>query len=181
MDVEIRALGIGELPRLRAHLRRHFAESNADDGWYMPFDPAAGLGPAGPSARGLARAISEPGWQRCFAAFDAGRSRIVGHVDLAGDGLATGLHRCELGIGIERPYRSRGLGSRLMQVALGFARDTGTIAWVDLKVFAHNDGARRLYRRLGFVEVGTVSDRFRIGATSIDDVIMTLRLGAPGT
>ncbi len=43
-------------------------------------------------------------------------------------------------------------------------------------MFSHNAPGRALYERLGFTEVGTLTDRFRIQGTSIDDVIMTLNV-----
>jgi RimJ/RimL family protein N-acetyltransferase len=64
-----------------------------------------------------------------------------------------------------------------MDAAIGFSRDAESLRWLDLRVFAHNARARALYRSLGFEEVGTLRDRFRIGEVSIDDVIMTLRVG----
>ena len=100
-------------------------------------------------------------------------------MDLKGDALAAGLHRSELGIGIERSYRGRGLGRQLMQVAIDFALGAATLDWLDLKVFAHNTPARALYRSLGFEEIGTVIDRFRIGGVSVDDVLMTLAVRSP--
>ena len=55
MDVDIRLIGAGDLPALRAHLRRHFAESGAGGGFYfMPFDPADETGPTGPAQEQLA-------------------------------------------------------------------------------------------------------------------------------
>jgi len=48
--------------------------------------------------------------------------------------------------------------------------------WIDLGVFAHNEAARALYKSVGFVEVGTVKDQFRVDGVSIDDVSMTLAL-----
>jgi RimJ/RimL family protein N-acetyltransferase len=61
-----------------------------------------------------------------------------------------------------------------MTRAIAFAADAEPIHWLDLKVFGHNTPARALYRSLGFVEIGTVADRFRIEGVSIDDVLMTL-------
>jgi len=98
-------------------------------------------------------------------------------VDLKGDGLKTGRHRCELGIGIEREHRGKGLGRRLMETAVEFARDAGTLTWVDLRVFAHNATARALYLDMGFSEVGTLVEGFRIEGQTVDDVIMTLKVG----
>lgn len=127
----------------------------------------------------LSLPLDAPGWQRWFGAWVDSGTRIVAHVDLKGDALVSGLHRCELGLGIERSHRGRGLGRRLMQVAIDFARDAPTLDWLDLKVFAHNTPARALYRSLGFAEIGTVADRFRIGSASIDDVLMTLDVRNP--
>ena len=110
-------------------------------------------------------------------AIDAtGGRRVVAHVNLKGDGLATGLHRCELGIGIEEAYRSAGLGRRLMGTAIDFARHAPSLNWLDLRVFSHNTPARVLYISLGFKEVGTWFDRFRISGQSIDDILMTLNV-----
>ena len=43
-------------------------------------------------------------------------------------------------------------------------------------MFAHNERARRLYEKLGFVEIGRTEDAYRMGKQSIDDVHMTLRI-----
>ena len=118
----------------------------------------------------------ERGWQRCWVAI-AADGNIVGDVELKGSSLTSELHRCELGIGIERPSRGGGLGRRLMETAIEFARGVETLAWVDLRVFAHNAPGRALYRSVGFVEVGTLADRFRIDGQSIGDVMMTLSVG----
>lgn len=66
-----------------------------------------------------------------------------------------------------------------MDTAIAFAREASPIDWLDLRVFAHNAPARRLYCRLGFVEIGTKVDCFRVGADSIDDVFMTLNVAKP--
>ena len=175
MAIQIRALTEDDLDRFAAHFNRHRAESGRDDIHFMPFDPNDADGPRGLDRTGLEKPLHSPGWQRWFAAFETD-GRIVGHVDLKGDDLKTGLHRCELGIGIERSHRGHRLGRRLMQMAISFARKTDTLEWVDLRVFAHNKAARALYESLGFVEVATIVDRFRITGTRVDDVLMTLHL-----
>lgn len=47
------------------------------------------------------------------------------------------------------PHRGRGVGERLVDVALSVARDRGCVA-LDLEVEAGHDAAERLYQRLGF-------------------------------
>lgn len=173
-QLEIVALERRHIRLFNEHFARHRAESGRGEWHFMPFAPDDSRGPGGLDDRRLDLPLDAPGWQRWFVALDEQRARIVGHVDLKGEVLVTALHRCELGIGIERSHRSRGLGKRLMQQAIDFARGADTVHWLDLKVFAHNTPARALYRSLGFEEIGTVTDRFRIEGTRIDDVLMTL-------
>ena len=172
---DIRPLAHDDVAPLREHFRRHLAESGRGDPHFVPFVPGGPEGPVGLDAEAMTRPLSEPGWQRWFLAVTE-RGEIVGHVNLKGDKLRAGLHRCDLGIGIERAHRAQGLGRRLMQTAIEFARNAPTLAWIDLRVFGHNARARALYVSLGFAEVGTLADRFRIEGQSIDDVIMTLRI-----
>lgn len=142
----------------------------------MPFAQNDPSGPRGISVEKAFLGLNEAGWQRWFCAHDLDSGLIIGHVDLKHDGLNSGLHRSELGIGIESGFRQQGLGRRLMGQAIAFASHSGCIEWIDLRVFANNHAARALYCSLGFVEVGTLTDRFRIDSQRIDDVIMTLRL-----
>lgn len=176
MSPVIRPLSSRDRAAFEAHFARHRAESGqGGDVHFMPFEPGDPLGPSGLDGDALTRPLSDLRWQRWFVAFSDHRN-IVGHVNLTGDTLRVGRHRCELGIGIERSHRARGLGRRLMTTAMEFAEASGSLAWIDLRVFAHNVPARALYRALGFEEIGTIADRFRIGGTSVDDVMMTLRL-----
>ncbi len=67
-----------------------------------------------------------------------------------------------------------------MERTLAWAKEAG-LAYMDLGVFSGKDRAEHLYRRVGFVEVGRVPDRYRVGADVLDDVLMTLDLAAwPG-
>ncbi|MEQ8859290.1 MAG: GNAT family protein [Pseudomonadales bacterium] len=174
MTLVIDRVDANDLQLLAEHQARHRAESGQDGFHFMPFAPGDDSGPRLRLAEGLERPLTEPGWERVFAAFTDHRAGIVGEVNLTGDSLRTGLHRCELGIGIEHSHRGQGLGRRLMQTAIDFVRAAEPLAWLDLKVFAHNHPARALYRTLGFQEIGTVTDRFRIDGARIDDVMMTL-------
>ena len=161
---------------LESHFQRHRAESGGPEGHFMPFDPDDPEGPKGLDAAALGLALTDPGWQRWWAALDG--DEVIGHVNLKGPGLRTILHRCELGIGIERYRRGGGLGRRLMAAALDFARAEPSIDWVDLMVMQTNTTARALYESLGFTHIGTYEDRFRIQGKSIGDVMMTLSVAA---
>ncbi len=120
------------------------------------------------------KATTEAGWRRSWGL--RGADRIIGHVELHAGRLPTGLHRCTVGLAVERDYRREGFGRALMQTCIDWAREQPSIVWIDLGVFANNSGAVRLYKSLGFSEVGTTQDRFRVDGQSITDISMTLRV-----
>ena len=178
MAPTIRALALDDGQRFQDHIGRVRAESGrGGNPPFMPTTPADQVDPAKLDFATYARPLTEPKWRRAFVLVTEDGS-IVGHVDLQGDQFRAGLHRCELGIGIERPYRRLGFGRQLLQNAIELARASRRIDWIDLYVFGHNAAARALYRNLGFEEAGTVTDRFRIDGRSIDDVIMTLKVSS---
>ena len=176
MHYDIRAVEADHTEALKAHFNRHRAESGRGDIHFMPFAPDDPDGPRGLNTDGLALPLSEPAWQRWFAAWSG--NEVVGHVNLKGGQLKSTLHRCELGIGIERQARGQGLGRALMLQAIECVRAAASVDWLDLKVFGHNAAALALYRSLGFIEVGRVGDFVRLEDERIDDVLMTLSVSA---
>ena len=79
-------------------------------------------------------------------------------------------------MGLEIPLRGQGLGKRILDLAINWAKDQDSLSWIELSVFAHNTPARKLYSSVGFSEIAVLEDKLRVGGTSIDDVIMTLKL-----
>jgi RimJ/RimL family protein N-acetyltransferase len=171
----IRPLTLDDREPFLDHLVRLRAESGRGDAPFTPITPADQRDPRKVDLDAFALPLTEPKWRRGFAVVTED-GRIVGYAELKGDEFRAGLHRCELGIGIERPYRRLGFGRQLLETAIAFARASGTIEWIDLLVFGHNVAARALYRNMGFKEAGTITDRFRIDGRSLDDVIMSLRI-----
>ena len=174
MTIKILPLTPDTLSVLAEHFKRHRAESGLDGVHFMPFAPDDPNGPTGPSSDRPFWSLDTPGWQRWFCAHDTQSGHIVGHVDLKSDPLRTGVHWCHLGIGIERVYRGQGLGEQLMQAAINFVKASPGIDHIELRVFANNTPAVALYKKMGFKEVGTLKDRFRIQGQSIDDTVMVL-------
>lgn len=171
-------LGLEDMEDLVDHMVRQVAESGRDGSTiFNPFGRDHRWDPAEIRQRRRLRwetNIGEPGWGRCFGAWDG--ARIVGHVEIDGGSIASNQHRALLMMGIERTYHGRGLGTRLIEAAVQWCGDATDLAWIDLGVFADNSAARALYRKAGFVEIGTTRDRFRVDGTSIDDIHMVLAL-----
>ena len=68
-------------------------------------------------------------------------------------------HRASLGISIKKKAWGLGLGTILISRALEQAKENG-FTQVELGVFADNDRARYLYRKLGFTEMGCIPKAF---------------------
>lgn len=184
MPATIRLLGGPDFAPLFAHICRHADESGRDgDVIFRPRSQHEVIDELAVRERhrvAWARSLAEPGWMRTWGLVVEGAparagSAIVGHLDLTGGRVPAELHRATLGMGIERRARGQGHGRALLDAAIAWARQHG-LAWLDLGVFAHNARARAVYRRAGFVEVGTVRDQFRVDGVAIDDVTMTLAL-----
>jgi len=118
--------------------------------------------------------ITELNWERTWIAEEKGE--ILGHATLQGGRMPNSFHRVTFSIGLLRPARGKGLGRALTQAALDWAREQGSIDWIDLYVFTHNKPALALYRSMGFREVGTTEDLFRVHGQSVSDTHMVLRL-----
>ena len=103
--------------------------------------------------------------------------RVVGHSELRGPNVETALHRALFSIGIERDHIGSGHGRQMMEMALGWALHEPSLEWIDLRVFSENTPARALYAKLGFVEIGTCRDAFRMDdGTHIDEIHMVFDL-----
>ncbi len=102
-----------------------------------------------------------------FFALDG--QRVVGFIDIVPQEREGIRHRGQLGMGVHVDYRGRGIGTRLMEAAIGKARARGLIR-VDLGVYVSNPKAIALYKKFGFVEEGRiVKGRYLDGR--FDDII----------
>ncbi len=70
-------------------------------------------------------------------------------------------------------FQGMGIGKRLMQSAISFAREKGCSRLL-LGVYGGNDAAIAFYERVGFAKVGT--RRFTVGSTVCDDFILGMTL-----
>ena len=157
------------------HVVAHMAESGREG---LPHFAIARTWHADEVAKNLVarleKPLDEPLWGRAWAMLDG--DEMVGHIELRGGRVPAEMHRATLGMGIMRAYTARGHGGRLVEVAVKWAREA-ELAFIDLGVFSDNAPARKLYKRMGFVEIGTREDAFRLDAgVDVDDVLMVLKL-----
>jgi ribosomal-protein-alanine N-acetyltransferase len=73
-------------------------------------------------------------------------------------------------------YRGRGLGTRLLDFILREASREGA-RWATLEVRRSNEGARRLYARMGFQEAGVRRDYY---SKPVEDALILTKLDLGG-
>jgi RimJ/RimL family protein N-acetyltransferase len=115
---------------------------------------------------------------RAFAATIAGTlvavadGEIVGSLHIEPSRFGVG----EIGMGITRAWRGRGVGTALMTAALEKARAEG-LHKLSLEVFPHNTAAIALYRKFGFVDEGLRLRHYRRASGEVwDSLLMGLQL-----
>lgn len=108
----------------------------------------------------------------CLPAPDASSQPVpVGTIHLSPLNQKLAHHRfTEIGISIVKPYQGRGYGSEAIAWALDWAFETAGVHRVGINALGYNDGAIRLYERLGFKKEGASRDMWWHAGRWWDDV-----------
>jgi putative acetyltransferase len=101
--------------------------------------------------------------------------RIVARLSIARDQHPASHHVADLGLMVAVGARRRGVGSALLETAVGWARSSG-IHKLELHVFPHNEPAIRLYERFGFEREGYRKSHYRRGSEFVDAILMAYRI-----
>jgi RimJ/RimL family protein N-acetyltransferase len=102
--------------------------------------------------------------------------RLVGHLTVERDRHPVTRHVASLAIAVAADERGRGIGRRLMQAGLDWAREVG-VEKVVLSVYPHNEAAIALYRSFGFVEEGRLARHSRKTYGYEDEILMAAWIG----
>ena len=101
--------------------------------------------------------------------------RVVGGADFQRGRWTKNEHTATLGVLLTPAARGRGIGEVLMRHGIEWARSVG-IRKLKLGVFASNERAVALYRRLGFVEEGRLRGEVVLDERPTDEIVMALWL-----
>lgn len=80
-------------------------------------------------------------------------------------------HRGDFGVSVAKSHWNRGIGSRLLEHILAFAKENG-FEIIELQVRADNAAAIHLYEKYGFQKLCTYPAFFKIGNQSVDFDLM---------
>ena len=79
--------------------------------------------------------------------------RLIGMIDASVPNIDEFKHTCEFGMSVLPEARNQGVGRKLIQSILAWARHK-KLRQVELNVFSNNSPAIKLYTDMGFVEDG---------------------------
>lgn len=126
------------------------------------------LGAQGP----LDRATSIDRWSADLDDRYAVRFVVEDHARLVGEGNAhLDGGRADLGMQVAEEYRGLGVGSALLEAIVDWAR-ANQAHKVTLQVWPHNDRARGLYERFGFVVEGRLRRHYRRATGELWDALV---------
>lgn len=101
--------------------------------------------------------------------------RLVGAADFRRGRRPKSAHTATLGLSVRKPYRELGLGEGMLRAGIAWAHREG-IRKLRLGVFATNERAISLYRKLGFSEEGRLRAEAIIDGEPVDEILMALFL-----
>ncbi len=102
--------------------------------------------------------------------------QIVGHAFLEPYTLQSLRHVADLNIAVTFRMQKKGIGTKLLESTIEWAKNSGVIEKIQLNVRASNTTAIPLYKKMGFEEEGRLKNRVKIKDRYIDDIIMGLDL-----
>ena len=105
---------------------------------------------------------------------------IVGALNFSAGHRPRVKHSGELGMSVRKAYWGLGVGSKLLDTLLDWARQTGTIKKINLRVRTDNRRAILLYERKGFVREGTIRKEIFLDGVYYDLEWMGLVLSEQG-
>ncbi|GFN34445.1 GNAT family N-acetyltransferase [Tepidimicrobium xylanilyticum] len=85
-------------------------------------------------------------------------------------------HRGRLAISVKKKYWNQGIGTKMMEELIAFAKDIAKLEVIELEVRSDNLSAIRLYEKFGFKRIGLYKKYFKIGEEYFDALLMNLYL-----
>lgn len=119
------------------------------------------------------RAVRRHADAAVFVAVDG--NQVVGRLSVARDPHPASAHVADLGLMVAASHRRRGIGRRLLDQAVIWARQAG-VRKIELHVFPWNEPAIRLYETFGFVREGHRRGHYRRDGVDVDALLMAYHL-----
>jgi RimJ/RimL family protein N-acetyltransferase len=97
--------------------------------------------------------------------------RVIGHLEVSREEGPITRHVASIGMAVAHDWRGRGVGRELMAECIRWAASAG-VEKLALTVYPHNQPARALYAKFGFVEEGRLTGHSHKAAGYFDEIVM---------
>lgn len=97
---------------------------------------------------------------------------VLGFYILHPNNLGRCAHTANASYGVRKDCRGKGLGELLVRDSLKRAKEHGFAGMQFNAVVASNLGARHLYEKIGFRQVGVIPNGFRLNDESLIDIVI---------
>ena len=101
--------------------------------------------------------------------------QLAGYLIAKGGSASRNRHSAYLVIGILEEYRSRGIGTRLFEEMLNWAKSQ-ELHRLELTVMSHNEAGINLYKKMGFEVEGKQRDSLLVDGNYVDEYYMSMLL-----
>ncbi|MFT8316279.1 MAG: GNAT family N-acetyltransferase [Clostridium sp.] len=103
-------------------------------------------------------------------------NKIIGSAALRAGDKNRIRHVGEFGITVRKAYWGQGVGSALLNYLIEWAKDTGIIRKINLRVRDDNKNAIKLYEKYEFQQEGVITREFYIKDRFYDAIFMGLKI-----
>jgi RimJ/RimL family protein N-acetyltransferase len=103
-------------------------------------------------------------------------NRVVGCLHFEGGARTRIHHTGEFGVSVLKDYWDQGIGTAMVQELIQWAKATGVIRKLNLRVRSDNDRAVSVYEKIGFIQEGLITREFIISGQFYDFIYMGLNI-----
>ena len=102
--------------------------------------------------------------------------RVIANLNFSGGPRPRTAHTGEFGVSVLKAYWGKGIGETLIKYLIDWSKTSGVIRKINLRVRIDNTRGIFLYRKLGFLEEGTITRDFYMNGEFYDSVAMGLSI-----
>lgn len=102
--------------------------------------------------------------------------KVIGNASFSSSPRERLKHRGELAVSVLKEAWGMGVGTKLMEAVIDFARNTAQVEIIHLEVRSDNIRAIKLYEKFGFQKIGTFHGFMKIDGKLVDCDLMNLYL-----
>ena len=106
----------------------------------------------------------------CGVAYDNSNKEILGLYILHPNNVGRCSHICNASYGVLNGYRGNHIGESLVKDCIAVGKKIGFSVLQFNAVVKTNYSARHLYEKLGFIQLGTIKNGFRMKDGSFEDI-----------